>query len=119
MSDIISLSNLALPSTRVLQALDNAGIQTVDLLTLDAFEIRRRTQLSIIDVQNLVKDAITALSENVENSGVKSAEQRMHEFSFLTTGDVRVNELLGGGIPVGSLTEVAGERYRVTSVDID
>lgn len=110
MSDIILVSNLILPSTRVLQALDSAGIQTVDLLTLDVFEIHRRTQLSVIDVQNLVKDVIAALSGSV-NDRVKNAEQRIQEFSFLTTGDARVNELLGGGIPTGSLTEIAGERY--------
>jgi hypothetical protein len=112
MSDIISISNLPLPCTRVLQALDNAGIQTVELLTLDVFEIRRRTQLSVIDVQKLVVDVINALGATVD-AGVKTAEERMCEFSFLTTGDARVDGLLGGGIPTGCLTEVSGERYDI------
>jgi hypothetical protein len=111
MSDIILVSNLATPSSRVLQALDNARLQTVDLLTLDVFEIHRRTQLSVIDVQNLVKDIIAALSLTVESDVVKSVEERSQAFAFLTTGDERINKLLGGGIPTGSLTEITGERY--------
>jgi len=111
MSDLILLSNLATPSSRVLQALENAGLQTVDLLTLDVFEIHRRTQLSVIDVQNLVKDVITALTGTVESEQVKTAEERYQDFAFLTTGDKKIDELLGGGISIGSLTEVTGERY--------
>lgn len=111
MSDLILLSNLATPSSRVLQALDNAGLRTIDLLTLDVFEVHRRTQLSVIDTQNLVKDVISALTGTVESERVKTAEERRQEFSFLSTGDKKINELLGGGIPLGSLTEVTGERY--------
>jgi DNA repair protein RAD57 len=110
MSDLYLVSNLAAPSSRVLQALENAGLLTVDLLTLDVFEIHRRTQLSVIDVQNLVKDVISAMSGNVE-SEVKTAQERMQDFSFLTSGDETLNQLLGGGIPTGSLTEVTGERH--------
>ena len=112
MSDIILLSNLATPSTQVLQALDNAGLQVVDLLTLDVFEIHRRTQLSVIDVQNLVKDVIAALTGTIETECTKTAEEISQESAFLTTGDEKVDELLGGGIPAGALTEVTGERYR-------
>src|SRR5271170_8462579 len=111
MSDIILVSNLATPSSRVLQALDNAALSTVDLLTLDVFEIHRRTQLSVIDVQNLVRDVIAALLDATEG-GVKTAAEREREFAFLTTGDKAIDELLGGGIPSGALTEITGERYR-------
>ena len=110
MSDLILVSNLTTPSSRVLQALDNAGLQTIDLLTLDIFEIHRRTQLSVIDVQILVKDVISALADTVERDA-KNIEERFQAFGFLTTGDDKIDELLGGGIPVGSLTEVTGERY--------
>ena len=109
MSDIILLSNLAAPSSRVLEALDKAGLHMVDLLTLDVFEIHRRTQLSVIDVQNLVRDVIASLTEKVE-SEIKTADERERNLAFLTTGDERINEFLGGGIPTGSLTEVTGER---------
>ena len=110
MSDIILLSNLRTPSSRILQALDNANLHTVDLLTLDPFEIHRRTQISIIDVQLLVKDVIATLSQSVEKN-VKNALEREGECGFLTTGDGRIDRLLGGGIPTGVLTEVTGERY--------
>ena len=115
MSDLILLSNLPTPSSRVLQALDNAGLQTVDLLTLDVFEVHRRTQLSVIDAQNLVRDVISRLTRTVESEQVKTAEERYQRFSCLTTGDEKINELLGGGIPIGSLTEVTGERYYLKS----
>jgi len=111
MSDIILLSNLATPSSRVLQALDNAGLHTVDLLTLDVLEIHRRTQLSVIDVQNLVKDVITAL--NIPDDAIKTGTERLEEFTFITSGDEKINVLLGGGIPTAALTEVTGERYSV------
>ena len=109
MSDIILLPNFPPPSSRILQALDNANLHTIDLLTLDPFEIHRRTQISIIDVQLLVKDVIAALNRNVEKDG-KTAEERGREFAFLTTGDGKIDDLLGGGIPTGALTEVTGER---------
>jgi DNA repair protein RAD57 len=111
MSDIILVSNLATPSNRVLQALDNAGLHVVDLLTLDVFEIHRRTQLSVIDVQNLVRDVIIALIGTIEGECIRTAEERSRELAFLTTGDEKLDDLLGGGIPTGSLTEVSGERY--------
>jgi DNA repair protein RAD57 len=111
MSDIILLSNLATPSSRVLQALDNAGLHTVDLLILDIFEIHRRTQLSVIDVQNLVRDVIAALS--IPDDAIKTAVDRLDEFEFITTGDAKIDKLLGGGIPTGALTEVTGERYTI------
>jgi hypothetical protein len=117
MSDIILVDNLPTPSSRILQALDNANLHTVDLLTLDPFEIHRRTQISVIDVQLLVKDLIAALSQRVEKD-VKTAEERARGLSFLTTGDRRVDELIGGGIPTGALTEITGERYAEPEVDI-
>jgi DNA repair protein RAD57 len=110
MSDLYSISNLAISSNRVLQALENAGLQTVDLLTLNVYEIHRRTQLSIIEVQDLVRDVIAALSETLENEQIKTADERLQDLAFLTTGDEGINGLLGGGIPTGSLTEVTGER---------
>ena len=110
MSDLYSISSLATSSSRVLQALDNAGLQTVDLLTLNVYEIHRRTKLSVIEVQDLVRDVIAALSDTLENGQIKTAEERLQDFAFLTTGDERINGLLGGGIPTGSLTEITGER---------
>src|SRR5271155_5510870 len=111
MSDIILVSNLATPSSRVIQALDNAGLQVVDLLTLDVFEIHRRTQLSVIDVQNLIRDVITALTGTIEGECSKTAEERSQELALLTTGDEKMDALFGGGISTGALTEVTGERY--------
>jgi hypothetical protein len=109
MSDLILIDKLKPPSTRVLQALDRAALSTVDLLTLDVFEIHRRTQLSVIDVQNLVRDVIAALVDATEG-GVMTAAERERGVAFLTTGDKAIDELLGGGIPSGALTEVTGER---------
>ena len=116
MSDIILVSNLPTPSNRVVQALDNAGLQVVDLLTLDVFEIHRRTQLSVIDVQNLVRDVITALTGTIEEECTKTAEERNAELEFLTTGDETIDQLLGGGIPTGALTEVTGERFETATL---
>jgi len=110
MSDLILLGGLPVPSSRVLQALDNANVSTVDLLTLDVFEIHRRTGLSVIDVQNLVTDVLAAFATGTEGE-TKTAAERERDFAFLTTGDKRIDELLGGGLPSGSLTEVAGERF--------
>jgi len=114
MSDLILLGNLPVPSSRVLQALDNASLTTVDLLMLDVFEIHRRTGLSVIDVQNLVRDVLAALASATEGEA-KTAVERERGFAFLTTGDKNIDELLGGGIPAGSLTEVAGERFVFSS----
>ena len=94
----------------MLQALDTAEVSAVDLLTLDVFEIHRRTGLSVVDVQNLVTDVLAALASGTDGEA-KTAAERERDFAFLTTGDKRIDGLLGGGVPSGSLTEVAGERF--------
>lgn len=108
MSDIILLSNLATQSPRVLEVLESARLHTIDLLTLDVLEIHRRTQIPVVDVQNLVNDVVFALNLSIES---KTAEERLQDFAFLTTGDEKIDALLSGGIPTGSLTEVTGERF--------
>jgi DNA repair protein RAD57 len=113
MSDIILLPEISQRvSSRVLQLVDNAGVSVVDVLTLDAVEVSRRTKLSVLDVQDMVKCVLDTLGMEI-STDVKTAVERERDFAFLTTGDEKLDRLLGGGIPTGSITEVTGERYRV------
>lgn len=38
--------------------------------------------------------------------------------NVLTTGDTTIDKLLNKGIPLGTITEVVGERYFITDINI-
>jgi len=110
MSDILLLEGISeCISGRVLEFLDHAGIMVVDILTLDAVEVSRRSKLSVSDAEVVGKWVLERMNMGVSR-GMKTGLEREIECGFLTTGDGELDRLLGGGIPTGSITEVAGER---------
>lgn len=72
------------------------------MLTLDITELERRTHCSQSELLQLIEQ-ISLLLQPVRCSASKVTSK------YLTTGDVKLDETLHGGIPVGQLTEICGE----------
>ncbi|KAI7973515.1 hypothetical protein EIK77_004121 [Talaromyces pinophilus] len=128
------------PYTHILPPLERRHITTVDLITLDYLEIAKRAHVPPADVRRLCADVVVGLhgdlgyhSSSVEvstndrkyNNGngneggelVAPEDGRrrldLSRWSTISTLDPALDELLGGGIPTGYLTEITGERYTI------
>ncbi|PCH07316.1 Hypothetical protein PENO1_013180 [Penicillium occitanis (nom. inval.)] len=124
------------PYTHILPPLERRHITTVDLITLDYLEIAKRAHVPPADVRRLCADVVVGLhgdlgyhSSSVEvstndrkyNNGngneggelVAPEDGRrrldLSRWSTISTLDPALDELLGGGIPTGYLTEITGE----------
>ena len=116
--------------THLLPSLEKNLITTTDLLTLDALEVAKRAQLPLLDVKRLAghivailhgqlglkSDGIPQFQDAVtkENSWGKlktSGREVVAQWNTISTLDSALDEALGGGIPTGYITEIAGERW--------
>jgi DNA repair protein RAD57 len=92
-------------SINELRAFEHAGITTLDLVTLNVPEVSSKVRLPIESIQRISRAAIEACTRSTTSTAAQLYEQHC----FLTTGDSQLDELLGGGIPVGHITEIVGE----------
>lgn len=133
MSDLLSvLPDLPLsPQThRILSSLDKNNVTIADLLTLDQLEVSKRISVSLLDLRRFLKEVVRELHTSLESTPNTDSKQEssvgidhrnasfgMTGFDawktqrFISTGDVTLDSVLGGGIMTGSITEVVGERY--------
>lgn len=113
--------------SHLLHSLEKNDITTTDLVTLDPVEIARKCPLPLLDLRRLVSDVIEALQkdlnmlpkkQSIDSDLLASTNNRKshptHSFTpnltFVKTLDPVIDQLLGGGIPLGYITEIAGER---------
>jgi DNA repair protein RAD57 len=109
----------------LIPSLERNLVTTTDLLTLDAAEIAKRTQLPLLDVKRLCSAVLRELqgslgvekvegTEDVSNDSAqrlkKAATQVVESWSTISTLDDKIDAVLGGGIPTGYITEITGER---------
>lgn len=117
------------PYTHILPPLERRHITTVDLITLDYLEIAKRAHVPPADVRRLCADVVAGLhadlefgasegkynnNENSEDVVGREDGGRILDLSrwdTISTLDPVLDDLLGGGIPTGYLTEITGERY--------
>ncbi|KAI9661392.1 MAG: hypothetical protein M1831_003125 [Alyxoria varia] len=120
------------PAAQALAAIENAHLTTSDLLALDTWEVAKRTGLSVTVVKNLVERIANKLCADLEGeddsevyrggdgggregndqkaTGVKSTGLLLRErWSMISTLDDALDEAIGGGFPVGYVTEITGE----------
>lgn len=116
--------------THLLPSLEKNLITTTDLLTLDALEVAKRAQLPLLDVRRLANHVVAILqgqlgvgNENASNLGTFETGQAGYgalqqtgnevtgQWSTISTLDTALDAALGGGIPTGYITEIAGERF--------
>jgi DNA repair protein RAD57 len=106
---------------RLLPSLERNHVTTADLVSLDAVEIARRAQLPLPDVRSLSSAVLDALRATLgigdAASGAPSSsplrkpgEDILTSWNTISTLDDQLDLVLGGGIPVGYVTEVVGER---------
>jgi DNA repair protein RAD57 len=121
----------------ILPPLERSKITTVDLITLDTLEIAKRAHVPPTDVRRLSAQVIEALhadlgfeksradieaspdselSSSINPDTVTVApgpatKLQTSRWDTISTLDPAMDELLGGGIPMGYVTEITGERY--------
>lgn len=121
----------------ILPPLERSKITTVDLITLDTLEIAKRAHVPPTDVRRLSAQIIEALhadlgfektgadigasSDAVPSSSINpdtltfspgpATKLQTSRWRPISTLDPAMDALLGGGIPMGYVTEITGERY--------
>ncbi|CRG89746.1 DNA repair protein rhp57 [Talaromyces islandicus] len=111
--------------SHILPPLERKHISTVDLITLDTLEIAKRAHVPPADVRRLSADVVAALhaslgwlpkkDDNNDNDNHNNDEDDarnkldLSRWNTISTLDATLDELLGGGIPTGYLTEITGE----------
>jgi DNA repair protein RAD57 len=105
MTDILSILPhfSTLPFSHLLPSLDKAGVTAAELLAHEPIDIARRAQVPLNEVSKLINALVEALHEDL----VPNKQPKWQSISLL---DDVLDEALGGGFPVGFLTEVTGER---------
>lgn len=106
--------------SHLIPSLDKAHITTSDLLTLDAADVAKRAQLPPAEVVKLAEAVLQALQSdigvhtseeaNATRQEPKSASYVRREWQTISTLDDKLDLALGGGIPMGYMTEITGER---------
>ncbi|KAF2129128.1 hypothetical protein P153DRAFT_32810 [Dothidotthia symphoricarpi CBS 119687] len=108
----------ARPFTHLLPKLDKALITTNDLLTLDAADVAKRSQLPAGELRKLTDAVIPALHQQLGFGGEEApgsaflgdVDDPERPWPYISTLDEGLDAALGGGIPPGYVVEVTGER---------
>jgi DNA repair protein RAD57 len=109
------------PYVRLLPSLERNHVTTAELISLDCVEIAKRAQLPLLDVRRLSTAILDALQTTL---GVKDSDNEtqlksllrkpgldvINSWNTISTLDDQLDVALGGGIPIGYVTEVVGER---------
>jgi DNA repair protein RAD57 len=129
----------------ILPPLERSKITTVDLITLDTLEIAKRAHVPPTDVRRLSAQIIEALhadlgfkksqadiaaSSDAEPSSFinpdtvtvaprPTTKLQTSRWDTISTLDPTMDELLGGGIPMGYVTEITGERYVLGNIELE
>jgi len=107
--------------SHLLPSLSKKLITTSDLLSLDPSDIAKRAQLPPVEVAKLSAAILEALHNQLgvgglEDAGVTELKSNTRNGSQkcdaanISTLDESLDNVLGGGIPTGYLTELTGER---------
>ncbi|KAH0523413.1 hypothetical protein TsFJ059_008421 [Trichoderma semiorbis] len=106
--------------------IERHALTTTDLLTTHPADLAKRTQLPIIDLRRFLAAIQASLSDDLASSRPlapppsspppSSTEEKQPQPPTLTTSDEFIStlddgldEALGGGVPVGHITEFTGE----------
>lgn len=119
------------PYQHLLHSLQKNEITVADLISLEPAEIARKCPLPLLDVRRLANSVVGHLQRDLHMiahepstssellasaSGHKGAGidigslGQTEELTFISTGDTKLDDILGGGLPTGYITEVVGER---------
>ena len=130
LSEILPDFNLG-PFQHLLHSLQKNEITVADLLSLEPADVARKCPLPLLDIRHLANSVIEHLQRDLHmiarepstssellasTNGYQDAGSeaggmpQLEEPKFISTGDPKLDCLLGGGLPTGYITEVVGER---------
>ncbi|KAK3387145.1 DNA repair protein RAD57 [Podospora didyma] len=110
----------------LISVLEKHGLTTNDLLTLNAADIGKRTQLPLLDLKRLCAAVLNSLHADLGVAPSSSSSSRSRpapasaalkntaaslaaKWQTISTLDDALDAALGGGIPTGYVTEITGE----------
>lgn len=107
------------PFAALLPAIERQGLTTTDLLTQHAADVAKQTRLPLLDLKRLIAAIQASLSDDLtlerplaRNTAAEAADDSPPLPSpsrVISTLDDGLDRSLGGGIPVGCVTEFTGE----------
>ncbi|SPJ89002.1 related to RAD57 protein [Fusarium torulosum] len=103
------------PFAALIPTIEQNALTTTDLLTLHPADIAKQTRLPILDLKRLIAAVQASLSDDLTpqqpllqpEPDPESTEQP--EPKVISTLDDGLDAALGGGVPVGVVTEITGE----------
>lgn len=104
--------------SHILPSLEKALISAADLLTLDAVDVAKRAQVPPGEVKKLADALIDALradtpSDDATSTALPNGAHVAQRWATISTLDDDLDNALGGGIALGHLTEIVGERSAI------
>ncbi|RFU75688.1 dna repair rad57 [Trichoderma arundinaceum] len=110
----------------LIPTIERHALTTTDLLTIHPTDLAKRTQLPIIDLRRFLAAIQASLSDDLacsrplaeppSSTPLSSSSEKQPHTSISTTSDEFISTLddgldaaLGGGVPVGHITEFTGE----------
>ncbi|CEI64546.1 hypothetical protein FVEN_g11678 [Fusarium venenatum] len=101
------------PFAALIPAIEQNALSTTDLLTLHPTDIAKQTRLPILDLKRLIATISASLSDDlspqqplIESEPAPDSSPGKNVISTLDDG---LDAALGGGVPVGAVTEFTGE----------
>jgi hypothetical protein len=110
------------PYSHLLPKLERCLVSVNDLLTLEPAQVAKHAQLPAGDLKKLRDDIVGELHRHLGFGGEErpghrtpavpgDARELETGWRCIATLDEKLDAALGGGIPVGHLVEITGERY--------
>lgn len=104
--------------THILPSLERALISTADLLALEAVDVAKRAQVPPGEVKKLADEILSALradapsgdAGSVASSALRNGAHVARRWATISTLDDDLDDIVGGGIALGHVTEIVGER---------
>ncbi|KAF4973415.1 hypothetical protein FSARC_309 [Fusarium sarcochroum] len=105
------------PFAALLPTIEQNALTTTDLLTLHPADIAKQTRLPILDLKRLIAAIQASLSDDLApeqpllrpEPDPESISEPEPESRVISTLDDGLDAALGGGVPVGAVTEFTGE----------
>ncbi|CAM1504147.1 Fc.00g017380.m01.CDS01 [Cosmosporella sp. VM-42] len=94
------------PFAHLLRNIEQHALTTTDLLTLHTSDLAKQMQLPLLDLKRLIAAIQASLSDDLTPSKPLLDPVPVRTISALDDG---LDEALGGGIPVGRVSEITGE----------
>lgn len=105
----LELKSVDLPARWRALLLRAGFLSCAEILLVSPALLVKRTSLTDVEVDELLSIVSWAVVEGSRSVPVPVSNVDLESKAFATTGDEGIDRLLGGGLRVGSVTEIAGQ----------